>query len=178
MFSLALFIPPLAPFLNLIKFSIFMPSGPWTALPLLTSPMSLLVLLLQMLCVPQSRSDVLLGPVSWKGLCACCGTLPVILLLGRVPQGRCLSVSEAAVLHQTGLCSVVRLPRQLGASTRFPNGKQWSRVWGAAGNRDWELVSQVRGRCSGLGSPAWICFVRVAPELLCRQWSPCDKTLL
>lgn len=116
-FSLALFIPPLAPFLNLIKFSIFMPSGPWTALPLLTSPMSLLVLLLQMLCVPQSRSDMLLGPVSWKGLCACCGTLPVIPLLGRVPQGRCLNVSEAAVLHQTGLFSVVRLPRQLGAST-------------------------------------------------------------
>lgn len=80
-FSLALFIAPLAPFLNLIKFSIFMPPGPWAALPLLTSPVSSLVLLLQMLCVPQSQSDVFLGSVSWKGLCACSDTLPVIPFL-------------------------------------------------------------------------------------------------
>ena len=93
-FSLALFIPPLAPFLNLIKFSIFLPSGPWAALPLLTSsPVSFLVLLLQMLCVPRCRSDVLLGPISWKGLCARCDALPAIPLLGRVAQARCLSVS-------------------------------------------------------------------------------------
>lgn len=178
MFSLALFIPPLAPFLNLIKFSIFMPPGPWAALPLLTSPMSSLVLLLQMLCVPQSWSDVLLGPVSWKGPCACCDTLPVIPLLGRVAQGMCLSVSKAAVLHQTGLFSMLRLPRQLKVSTWFLNREQWSRVWGAAGNRDWEWVSQVGGRCCSLGSPAWICFARVAPELLYHQWSSCDKALL
>lgn len=71
-FSLALFILPLAPFLNLIKFSIFsLPSGPWAALPLLTcSPVSFLMLLLQMLCVPRSCSDVLSGPIPWKGFCA------------------------------------------------------------------------------------------------------------
>lgn len=54
-FSLALLIPPLAPFLNLIKFSIVSPSGPWAALLLLTSfRMSFLMLLLQMLCIPWS----------------------------------------------------------------------------------------------------------------------------
>lgn len=110
-FSLALFIPPLAPFLNLIKFSIFVPPGPWAALPLLTSPMSSLVLLLQMLCVPQPWSDVLLGPDSWKGLCACCDPF------AGEAQERCLSVSKAAALHHTGLFVVVRLPRQFGANT-------------------------------------------------------------
>jgi len=94
-FSLALFIPPLAPFLNLIKFSIFsLPSGPWAALPLLTcSPMSFPVLLLQILCVPRSLSDVLPGPISWKGLCARCDALPAVLLLGRVAPARHLGVS-------------------------------------------------------------------------------------
>lgn len=88
-FSLALFIPPLAPFLNLIKFSI-LPSGPWAALPLLTSPVSFLVLLLRMLCVPLSCSDVFSGPISWNGLC---DALPAIPLLGRVAQTRCFGVS-------------------------------------------------------------------------------------
>lgn len=90
-FSLALFIPPLAPFLNLIKFSIFLPSGPWAALPLLTSsPMSFLMLLLQMLCVSHSCSNVLSGPISWNGLC---DALPAVPVLGRLAQTRHLGVS-------------------------------------------------------------------------------------
>lgn len=53
----------------------------------------------------------------------------VIPSQGRVAQGRCLSVSKAAVLDQTGLFSVVRLPRQLGQVHDFQMGSNGQESW-------------------------------------------------